>query len=328
MPSVKANMWAGDRYVQGHIYALENWAIKQLYEEYRRAYYSMSATLAQANDQYRFGSNEKWSASDPTFRQRTEYLMGQISMEMGRLTSNTAEITLDAAMQAFYSSYAGKNWVASMAAGDRLKMPILPRELVQAQILAPYEGGTFIDRFYANRGGFEDGLRRSLVQSQILGEGIDKASKRIAEELGINLSARGAVPGRRAMSNAARVEMIARTEIIRASNNAAQVVMENNRDVLDGWYLGLAYDDRTCDICVRANANDRVYKIGSGPQPPLHPNCRCTPVPVVSDSDIRDKIVGRPPTFNEWASSNGTLAQYGRWLTTYTKRSESPPKKQ
>lgn len=40
-----------------------------------------------------------------------------------------------------------------------------------------------------------------------------------------------------------------------------------------------ANDERTCDTCMPMNGN--VYPVNEAPVVPLHPNCRCTWIPVV-----------------------------------------------
>jgi len=69
---------------------------------------------------------------------------------------------------------------------------------------------------------------------------------------------------------------IARTEVLRSYNQAH--INQYKKVGIKRWEWITAWDDRTCDMCM---GNDgRVFKIGD-PQPPLHPNCRCSVKPVV-----------------------------------------------
>jgi len=81
-----------------------------------------------------------------------------------------------------------------------------------------------------------------------------------------------------------RVNTIARTEVIRASNHSRIYAYEQS-GVVDKirWYT--AIDERRCEAC--AALHNHVVKLGrefkSGvTYPPLHPRCRCTVLPEVS----------------------------------------------
>ncbi len=97
-----------------------------------------------------------------------------------------------------------------------------------------------------------------------------------------------------------RATMIARSETIRASNFGAEESMVQS-GVVEGKEWLTAFDDRTCPFCEEMDG--KVMDLGSsfldegasftvGEQtlnnnytdvgfPPLHPNCRCTIIPVV-----------------------------------------------
>lgn len=98
-----------------------------------------------------------------------------------------------------------------------------------------------------------------------------------------------------------RSERIARSETIRASNYAAESAYEESGVVQSKQWL-TALDERTCEWCAPMNQRtlglgDSYFKKGeafTGAQggvikldfetvgaPPLHPNCRCTLIPVV-----------------------------------------------
>src|SRR3990172_6387969 len=133
--------------------------------------------------------------------------------------------------------------------GLPLEIPILPTDAIRAAILEPYVGLTFVDRFLDARAEFERALRRALVESQIEGESIYLAQKRLADALGVEIGRRTAAA--RAANNAYfyRTELIARTEILRASNNGALAIYERNQDVLKGWSWTASRDERVCPVC-------------------------------------------------------------------------------
>jgi SPP1 gp7 family putative phage head morphogenesis protein len=154
-------------------------------------------------------------------------------------------------------------------------------------------------------------IRQSVVQSQIEGDSIYKAMRRLAETLGVDISrrTRAARSANRGMFN--RLEMIARTEILRSSNLGAMQIYMSNRDVLKGWEWMATLDERTCPICGPLDGRRFTFDSPMLP-PPRHVRCRCTVVPVLIDSALEDAIIGRRETYSEWAFRNGiTAAQDG-----------------
>src|SRR3990172_6184431 len=170
-------------------------------------------------------------------------------------------------------------------------MPRLPTEAIRAQLLLPYEGGTFLTRFEDARDEFVTRIRRSLIQSQINGESIRDAQKRIAEALGIDIGRRTKAARQANEGLFAKTEMIARTEILRASNLGANAIYRANNDILEGWIWLLTKDEDTCQVCIDLNDDDHVYEFGEIGLPPdeSHPVCRCTPLPVFKDRALEQK---------------------------------------
>ena len=74
-----------------------------------------------------------------------------------------------------------------------------------------------------------------------------------------------------------RSKVIARTEIIRGYNQASINRYKNNGIRMYEWLT--AFDDRTCDDC--AGMDGSRHPVDGGVRPPLHPNCRCTVIPVI-----------------------------------------------
>jgi SPP1 gp7 family putative phage head morphogenesis protein len=76
---------------------------------------------------------------------------------------------------------------------------------------------------------------------------------------------------------------IARTEIQRVSNEAAQATYKENRDVIRAVRYLATLDSRVCDVC--RPYHRRVFELDNagehdGPYIPQHPNCRCFYAPV------------------------------------------------
>lgn len=307
-----------EAFVRSHIFALEDAAINTLGDLYLDAYREMAQALSAIAAQY--GAGEVWSASDVLFRQRTESLMQAIAADVARLTDVSAAQMMDATVRGYLAGYYGSGWTVDMGLRNGLNaasLPMLPVEAVRAAILEPYLGSTFLDRFLNARDEFILTIRRSIVESQIRGESIYQATRRLAQAMGIE--------GGDVASLLNRIETIARTEILRASNEGALTIYEANQDVLRGWEWKATLDERTCPIC--GALDGQVFAFGSQQSVPpsgSHPRCRCTAMPVLINSALEAKIVGPRKTYRDWAQERGVgIAQSGGALYFTGKR---PPK--
>lgn len=119
-----------------------------------------------------------------------------------------------------------------------------------------------------------DKLRKSLAEGLEKKESIPQLKKRIEA---IFVEARGR-----------RAELIARTEVLSASNFATvEAYMQS--DVVKGKQWLVAYDERTCEHCIAMEGQvvDKNKNFVSNTlgievwKPPLHPGCRCTETPTL-----------------------------------------------
>jgi SPP1 gp7 family putative phage head morphogenesis protein len=281
-----------DVYVMRRIYALEDAQARALGRALEQSRDRMSSGLLNAIMQ----NGGRWEF-DSNYTQRTAQAMQNITSELDALLRGAQDGTLTGMENAYKSGYYGKAWVmddALRGAGVSVSMNVLPSAAIRAQMLSPYGGQTFLDRFANARGDFVNRIRRALTQSQINGDGIPDAMKRLADELGINIGRGGAEAGLRA-----RLEMIARTEILRASNMGAMAIYEANQDVLKGWEWRATKDERTCKICGPKDGKQYAFNSKQA-KPPIHPRCRCAVVPVLIDSAFEERITGKHETWDEW----------------------------
>ena len=109
-------------------------------------------------------------------------------------------------------------------------------------------------------GQYATGLKRELQQAWTNGETINQITRRVSEVTGRSIN---------------KSITVARTETLRAGNSAALVRYTDAGVTQVQWVAAL--DDRVCEECEGLHEN--VYDIGSEPDLPVHPNCRCTVVP-------------------------------------------------
>lgn len=110
-----------------------------------------------------------------------------------------------------------------------------------------------------------DELRAVLAEGFEAGESIFKITKRIKQYYQNGYERRAPI--------------VARTEVIAAS---AQGAIEGYKDAgvqKVEWYTAL--DERTCPLCEPLHG--KIYPINEAEMPPLHPQCRCVLISVLSD---------------------------------------------
>jgi len=109
-----------------------------------------------------------------------------------------------------------------------------------------------------------------------------------------------------------------RTALQAMANDTRKLVMSNNEELFDGYEWVSTLDRRSCLVC--ANLGGKKYKriTDFGEQPPIHYNCRCLIVPVISgyddlnDGDTRaseGKEVSSNMTYEEWLKTQNKLVQ-------------------
>jgi SPP1 gp7 family putative phage head morphogenesis protein len=228
----------------------------------------------------RYGATN-WSITDVGQYQRQQFLLDQLSSRIDQLTARLSLDMRDSLADTYRDAYSGRQWLLSQSlpTGTALNLPILPEQAALAAIAFPYQDANFFERLGDNAAEFTRKMRRSIVASQVMGESMWQAQKRLVQELGWPIGRRTKAEAIAHNGHYARTELIARTEMMRASNLGAAAVDEANRDILEGWEWMATRDSRTDSQC--AALDGRVFGLDSDrSRPPLHPRCRCTSIPV------------------------------------------------
>jgi SPP1 gp7 family putative phage head morphogenesis protein len=303
-------MRLSEEWVRRRIYGLSDQEARWLYERYLEAYKEMLPAFEGAYD---FEGN-------PQLLQRAA-LIDQIQRQFDFLTDDVELHLENTLIESFRQGYAGRAWVMDNSTGEDVKVrfPLLPNEAIRALLLQPSD--LFLDwheELGLNRVDFLTKMRRSLTQSMILGESIQQAQKRLREALGIETDRRKGFK-----ENFWKTLLIARTEILKASNQAAVAIYEQNRDILTGWEWVATRDERTCPICqqldgkvflfdepdkghrIRVNKKGNTRIVRQPPPSGSHPGCRCTAVPVLADDELMKEITGPWQSYADWAALNG-----------------------
>ena len=230
-----------------------------------------------------------WSYANQSALTRSRGLFEQIDEEIRKLgqkeevifTQGLSHIYTDQFLREIYGLGKVKNVTINL---NKLNPTYIKRTLDY-----PWSGAMFSDRLWNDKGRLGQNLRVGLTQSMILGEGIPQITERINK--GINTSQYNA-------------ERVARTETKRVSYVAQREVWEGNGVTQLRYRCANGGDNRTCQHCFAYNNN--VYTLGEEPTLPIHPNCRCTYVPVVSDTFEENEL-------NELTGSIRGAENYEKW---------------
>lgn len=306
----QAALLAAAAYIASRIWALEDRTANQIHAETFATFEALQRELLTV---FMAHGADNWNATDPLFRQRTDAFLAKAEAAIKELTNTITGQALDGAIASYQSGYYGAAWTLANARPAASVVPAtaiapayvtpalvpppsaLPIEAIRAAILHPYQGNTFLDRFAQARDEFVMRIRRSIVESQIKGESIGQATRRLKDALGLTATEGG---------YAGRVETIARTEILRSSNAASTEYYKKHGNVLSGWEWKATNDERTCPICGALDGN--VYALDSAKTPPPeHPRCRCAAIPALDDKAIEQAIVGPRISYMDWSSRNG-----------------------
>lgn len=79
---------------------------------------------------------------------------------------------------------------------------------------------------------------------------------------------------------------VIRTATQHVSSAARSAVWEANSDIMDKYQWVSTLDGVTSNVC--KSLDGRVFVVGEGPTPPIHPNCRSTTVPYFPPSRFDD----------------------------------------
>lgn len=218
-----------------------------------------------------------------------------IVKELGVKTEDTARKTMQDGFKQVYGTVREKMGDIDYAQPNK--------KLMDEMLERPWRGGNFSERLWADQKQLAAGLNDLLLTGLQQG----KTATEIAIGLN-NLMGKG--------FNAAH--RLVRTETMHYLN-AAAVKGYKDSGVKKVQYWA-ASDERTCDHCGTGGYHRNIYPIDRAPVLPIHPNCRCTYLPVISQE--RDKPVAKPAKSGILKSGaiSGARNPYGKAANEHAKR--------
>ena len=160
----------------------------------------------------------------------------------------------------------------------------------------------------------QEELRRAVQIGMVEGESIPKIINRVA-------GADSASVFNKIKRN---VASYTRTAVSHVNNRAAETTWQENEDMIKGVVYVATLDSRTTLICM--GLDGEVFKVGDGPRPPQHYNCRSTTAPVLKSWEELGIKANEIPAGTR-VSMNGQVPKemtYNDWL----KKMDSNPKTQ
>lgn len=106
-------------------------------------------------------------------------------------------------------------------------------------------------------------------------------------------------------------DAMVRTAIAHVNTAAQMAVYESNQDKLEGYRWVSVLDSKTSTQC--RSLDGRVFKLGRGPLPPIHVNCRSTTIPVVKGITRVGTRKADGPRGNPSGNIRGDVTYY-QWL--------------
>lgn len=303
----------GETYLKRQMFKVENAAVLREQALYQTAFQDIRSIALNTADSFGL---QKLSPSRTATAWRDQ-VMALISARVNRLKDDLLHIAIDATSTALKGAYYGRLWLLDMATKEDvvIKMPVLRSgdllramtEDVYADLIQSLMGGQWRTQFETELDSLTIEIRRAIGQGVINGEGIDEVMRRVSQSMGVSTDRRrgkvGSAERQSYRANFNRVQAITRTIINQISNAGAISAYKANSDILSGYEWLTAEDERVCPIC--ADLDHTVYSFHNKKQPPAHPNCRCTVIPVIKPDALEHPHAAPRRTLEKWAQGYG-----------------------
>jgi len=300
-----------------YIHRFENGTVNEVVSHYNRAKPAMIAQLATlekklATGTYRSGYTLQW---------RIDRLNAQIGEMAAILDTATTGAVDGLSYNLSQFAMSEKEYYEQLLNSKFEKIGIdiarIPYEQLDTLVSSPLGGPTGMydwQNRFVNR--YRESLvtmRDELAQSMIRGEDMAKAGRRV---FGVG-EGMGGTMGKRIMTQS---NVIARTEIMRASVATQKAIYDANQDILKGMEHISTLDARTCLACAVRDGNVYYFKKNPptvGDIPPIHPLCRCVLSPITKSwKELGDKTKGEVPlgTRASFTGQIPSVLDYPSWL--------------
>ena len=233
----------------------------------------------------------EWSYANMSELTRNRGLFTQITAELNKLGVKEQQAMYKGLEDIYTDQFLREVYTLGQFTGVKANFNRLNPMLIKQTLDYPWSGAMFSDRIWQAKDILGKNLRIGLTQSMILGEGIPEITKRILNNIDT------------AKYNA---ERLARSEVKRVSYVAHDHVWEDTGvEEVKYYAAGVKSSSPVCNKCKVYDG--KVYKRGTEPTLPIHPNCKCTYIPVVPQTF-------KPNELNELTGSVRGAESYKKWI--------------
>ncbi len=270
---------------------------------------SLEEFIAKAKD----NADGRWTKQLNTIYYRTrisrfEALQIQIRQQVEILTGSRQEGAQGLLGGVYSDTYYRTLYEIQKGTGVGVNFAKLNDESLQKVLGAEFAGNNWSKRIWGDRDKLTNEIYTKLSQSFIRGDDVHKASKDIAERMGVSYS------------NAKR---LVQTE---TAFFAEQATMEGYRQsgIVDRFEFLATLDMRTSEIC--RGMDGKVFKVSEQEVgvncPPLHVHCRSTTVPYFEDEEDLGNRIARDQEGDVYYVPGDI--DYKKWYNQYIEATQLP----
>lgn len=301
--------------IKRQILETEDRAVVDVFAQYRDAFRAFRSQALDLSDQY---GVRNFDGSQRSSKLMRDAVLEAFDAQAETLKSSLSAASLRWATRAYLGGYYGRAWAMDVSTKDDVNIQAAPideigaayrlREDVFDALLATPEFAEWRLLYGIELDDLMIRVRRMVTRAMLDGQSIDDIMNRVRDLMGLpvdwaNYGRGTATILKGTYANFSRVQTLVRTAVNDASNTGALSIFQQNADVLSGYQWIVARDERVCPSCLE-KAN-RVYNINDVERPPLHPNCRCTIIPVIRTDWMIAADAPPRRDFNGWLDDAG-----------------------
>ncbi len=227
---------------------------------------------------------------------RLQALETQIELRMQDLFGCQRDLLHDHLASVFLDTYYQSIYAVSQQASVLASFARIDFASLESILARPWLDDNFSRRIWADRDKLTRELETTLAQAFVRGEPLDRTAKMLAERMGVSQR---------------RAATLVNTE---SAHIAAEATMRGYQQTgVEQYRFEAGLDLKTCPLCGAMDGKMFALseRITGANYPPLHPNCRCTTVPVTefeldTPRAARDPVTGKTMyvdkgmSYDEW----------------------------
>lgn len=255
--------------------AAHTWEVYNSSEEKNRRLLEMYKDASQAvtNELYRLAEKlqkQGFTRTDTWRDNQLVKLNEEFLNEIKKLGGDVEEFSQESMYDAFRENY---ERIAEALGGVDVVLP--SKKAMEKMMREPWRGGDFSSRLWKNT------KQLATVLNDTLRHGVQQGKN--VTEIAVELDAK-------MQQGFHAAHRLARTETMHVLNvSSLEGYKAAKIEKVQFW---AAEDERTCELCGKLHG--KVYDFNNAPVLPMHPNCRCTYLPVIENSNSADKSLHTP----------------------------------